>query len=598
MKKAFTKIVVLLLFTFHFSLSTLFAQVPQAFNYQAIARDVSGNILAGQAVGLRISLLQGGSAGTLVYEERQVPVTNQFGLFTIEIGQGTVLSGIFNTIDWSTGYYWMQVEMDPIGGTSYTVMGNTKLLSVPFAMYAAKSGTVGATGTTGATGATGTTGITGPTGAGIAGATGPTGAAGGSFGCTNANYIAKSDGASAICTQSPIFESSTTPHHVGIGTITPVTGFQLDIEGNGVQGGAHINATGNFDGADLTISGASPYYNAIWALKNNCTADGTGFGNAECNTAIYGQLSSSNKYSFANTGLLTAVTTTNPTYAGAILGSYGDYSTPYIQLAAGAIAYRNSGGSYYSFYGMGYISSIPGATGGRLVNPGTSVSIDTIYPTAQIGMGLVGGVMGGWINSPLYGMYIKGNRYGLYTEGKTITNDMIVQLQDSKKDDGKKIATYISASTSVDIMTHGTSALENGRMNIKFTDDFLGVVSDKQPIVITVTPLGESNSIYVTNVTSSGFTVIESNKGTSEVKFNWIAVGVKQGFENPQIPQEVLSKTYNQNMDKVMVSDNSQEVATPIWWDGKTIRFDAIPEGFKNGSCATMKAKMPTFIGK
>ncbi|MGD0710695.1 MAG: hypothetical protein ABR968_05885 [Bacteroidales bacterium] len=181
-----------------FITASTFAQVPQAFNYQAVARDGLGNILAGQAVGLRISLLQGGTSGTLVYEERQATVTNQFGLFSIFIGQGTVLSGTFNSIDWSTGNYWMQVEMDPHGGTTYTVMGNTQLLSVPYALYAETSGTIGTTGPTGNDGATGPTGATGNDGSvgatGSQGLTGPTGTMG-NIGATGLQGITGATGA-------------------------------------------------------------------------------------------------------------------------------------------------------------------------------------------------------------------------------------------------------------------------------------------------------------------------------------------------------------------------------------------------------------------
>jgi hypothetical protein len=182
MKKAiFTFLGILMMFVF---ISQLNAQVPQAFNYQAVARNATGVLLDNQSVGIKISIHQTTASGTVVYSETFTPTTNQFGLFTIEIGQGAPVTGTFNTIDWSTGSYFLQVQMDPAGGTSYTNMGTTQLLTVPFAMYAANagtSGTTGATGPTGPTGAVGTngaTGPTGPTGVGTTGATGPTGANG------------------------------------------------------------------------------------------------------------------------------------------------------------------------------------------------------------------------------------------------------------------------------------------------------------------------------------------------------------------------------------------------------------------------------------
>jgi hypothetical protein len=178
MKKSiftFFSALVLLVFT-----SQAFAQVPQGFNYQAVARNSSGTLLQNQSLGVKLSVHQGSAAGAVVYSERQTPTTNQFGLFTVTVGQGTVLSGVFSSVTWSSGNYWLQVELDVTGGTTYTDMGTSQLLSVPYAMYAANAGTSGATGPTGpagpvgATGATGAQGPQGPTGPLVAGTSGQT----------------------------------------------------------------------------------------------------------------------------------------------------------------------------------------------------------------------------------------------------------------------------------------------------------------------------------------------------------------------------------------------------------------------------------------
>ncbi len=120
-----------------------FAQAPQAFNYQAVARDASGNVLQSQLLGIKISLHKGSESGTVVYSETFNPTTNEFGLFTLEIGKGTVVSGNFDTIHWGNNNYWLQVEMDPTGGTTYNNMGTSQLLSVPYAMYAERTPSIG-----------------------------------------------------------------------------------------------------------------------------------------------------------------------------------------------------------------------------------------------------------------------------------------------------------------------------------------------------------------------------------------------------------------------------------------------------------------------
>ncbi|MCK9339600.1 MAG: fibrobacter succinogenes major paralogous domain-containing protein [Bacteroidales bacterium] len=114
----------------------MFAQAPQKFSYQAVVRDAGNNLVASQAVGVRISILQGGANGSVVFMESQNVVTNANGLMTLQIGGGTLISGDMATIDWASGPYFLKTETDPNGGTNYTIEGTQQLLSVPYALYA------------------------------------------------------------------------------------------------------------------------------------------------------------------------------------------------------------------------------------------------------------------------------------------------------------------------------------------------------------------------------------------------------------------------------------------------------------------------------
>ena len=122
-------------------ISYSFAQAPQAIPYQAVARDNAGNFIANQAVSLRFSVHNATASGTVVYQETQSVITNQLGLFTVNIGQGTPVSGTFSIIDWGGGSKFIQVEMDATGGTIYVDMGTQQMLSVPYALYSNTSGT-------------------------------------------------------------------------------------------------------------------------------------------------------------------------------------------------------------------------------------------------------------------------------------------------------------------------------------------------------------------------------------------------------------------------------------------------------------------------
>ena len=127
-----------------FMAASLWAQSPEKMSYQAVVRDASNTLVTSQAVGMQISILQGGATGPAVYVETQTPAANSNGLVSLEIGTGSIVSGGFINIDWANGPYYIKTETDPTGGTSYTITGTSQLLSVPYALHA-KTATNGIT---------------------------------------------------------------------------------------------------------------------------------------------------------------------------------------------------------------------------------------------------------------------------------------------------------------------------------------------------------------------------------------------------------------------------------------------------------------------
>ena len=211
-----------------FASSNFFAQAPEGINYQAVIRKTNGTLVTNTTVAVRIQIKQNSATGTVVYAERQSVITSAYGLVNFVIGQGTLLSGTFSTINWSTGNYWVSLGVDFTNGTNYLDYGSQRLMSAPYALYAKTAGvqlnqwrygatapaaalgnigdfylntatgdvhyksaastwtitgnikgpqgTAGATGAAGPQGPAGATGLQGP--AGVAGATGLTGATG------------------------------------------------------------------------------------------------------------------------------------------------------------------------------------------------------------------------------------------------------------------------------------------------------------------------------------------------------------------------------------------------------------------------------------
>jgi hypothetical protein len=188
--------VALLLFPFTFFLVQAFAQAPEKFNYQAVCRDSVGNIIANQSITLRFNINDLSPGGTSLYQETQTVTTNAFGLVNVEIGYGTWVSGNFLTIPWESGEKYLKVELNT--GTGFNIVGTPQLLSVPYAIYANKSGTPGVTGPTG------------PTGPLTPGTNGQT---------------LRNNGTDWIAT-STVYNNGT---NIGIGTTTPDASAKMDI---------------------------------------------------------------------------------------------------------------------------------------------------------------------------------------------------------------------------------------------------------------------------------------------------------------------------------------------------------------------------------
>jgi hypothetical protein len=116
------------------------AQAPQKMAYQSVVRNASNQIVANQSIGVKISIIEGSLNGTTVYSETHSVTTNTNGLFSLETGGGTPANGNFSAINWGNGSHYIKSEIDITGGTNYSLSGTMELLSVPYALYAEKSG--------------------------------------------------------------------------------------------------------------------------------------------------------------------------------------------------------------------------------------------------------------------------------------------------------------------------------------------------------------------------------------------------------------------------------------------------------------------------
>lgn len=228
------------------------AQAPKKFNYQGIARDAKGNPMANQQLSLKISILPTQDAAQAEYEETQVVKTNEFGLYTLQIGSGQMLNGAMNTVTWETGNKYIRVAIDPTGGSNYADAGTTQLLSVPYALYADKAGSSAQ-----ASGSSNTTRATN-------------------------NYIEKTNGSGVANSTSLLYDDGT---NIGLGTTTPVAKFHINQNTAAVQ--EHLRMQ------NLSATGAGRF-----TLYNNSANSYSTF--TKYGTTYAGNYGGSTQYPYAN----------------------------------------------------------------------------------------------------------------------------------------------------------------------------------------------------------------------------------------------------------------------------------------------------------
>jgi uncharacterized protein (TIGR02145 family) len=104
----------------------------QGINYKAIINDADGNLLANTAITIQFTILENGT--TTVYSEMHDTITDANGILIVNIGEGSVLSGDFNTIQWGSAPHYLKTEIDK--GEGLVDMGTTEFKTVPYALHA------------------------------------------------------------------------------------------------------------------------------------------------------------------------------------------------------------------------------------------------------------------------------------------------------------------------------------------------------------------------------------------------------------------------------------------------------------------------------
>jgi hypothetical protein len=365
------------------------AQTPQAFKYQAVARTSSGNLIQNQLVAFRISILQGGPLGTLLFQERHTTNTNNYGLANLDIGSGVVLFGTFSSINWSVGQMYIKVELDPLGGTSYIDMGATQLLSVPYSLYSETSGDAG---------------LTLPY-------DGNTSTNSYAFSVTNSLSSAIRGKASGTSQSAfGVYGESASDFGIGVkgfgtcnsvsGTSYGVSGTSSSFYGTGVHGSASSSTGPNFG---VFGESASDYGTGVYGRAISNTSSGSSFG-------VYGE-----SYSFYGTGVYGLASSS----AGITNGLKGEVFSPYGHGVSGIAS--SATGPTYGVYGKSVSSSGIGVYGLSTATDGTTSGVEGESSTSS-GHGVSGyATHTTGYNYGVYGQSASSNGFGVYGSATSST---------------------------------------------------------------------------------------------------------------------------------------------------------------------------------
>lgn len=351
-----------------------------------------------------------------------------------------------------------------------------------------------------------------------------------------------------------------------VGTLnTVLTGDLMNAVGNVTFPWASNGYTA-FDGAGTygQVTGGTTIFGGVQGEYNGTNAQGTGVRGIALtatagisftapHTGVSGGATTGGAYKFGTYGSGGA----SPRSGGVLGNDFG--------LALGALGYYSSGLLDYSVYGFGQAHT-NGVAGGRLLN-------NNMERNTNIGLGIYGGVMGGWVRGMKYGFHTKGETYSLYVDGNGYTNKPLAYLISTEG--ASKTASYMSTSMKPEVTVNGKTSLESGKVFVAFDKAFSQIISNVDDVIITASPQGKSNGIYIDSITKEGFWIYENNDGTSNVKIAWIAITKIKGEENPEVPSDLLANDFDTKMDGVMFNENNtRETAQSLWWDGNQIRWD------------------------
>ncbi|MFP4664331.1 MAG: hypothetical protein ACLFM1_07870 [Bacteroidales bacterium] len=563
---------------------TAFAQSPQAVKYQAVLRDNTGTIIDQANVDIRISIE---ANGNVVYQENHSTTTNQFGMVSLEIGTGSIISGTFSSIDWRTDDHFIRIEVD--SGSGYTDMGTTQVLSVPYALHANTSGSTE------------------------------------SYTETDPLFDASPAAGISSTHISDWDDAYLWGNHASSGYITDeCQALSFSNDTLYLTGGSFVTFPPDFDGDWGSLTGTAP---AVSTFSNDA-----GYIDTELDPSWHGLSdTASNIWRYGKIGIGISPlyklhlrnnqnNEINLLYAHRTSDSYGPGKANNYAFRSGYWADTAGGSGYgpyysdvaikgYSYYGNNYTFGVHGANyndynrcggvigtnssgsyfGSLAYKSSSSISYGGYFTSSTIGSGIVakgssaagvglasyGDMLGSWAHGDIIGQIVSGDVFSSYNLGNTYTSGTHVELVNTGSE---KTAAYSVTSCEVSVYDKGFAKLSGNQVTIEFDRSYSNLLADERP-VISITPIGSAASIYISSISPEGFTVAADSP--QEIEFSWIAVGkrVDSDLVN-NVPEALKSSDFDKNIKDYMFNESeTTRNGRALWWTGNSLEFGSkLPE--------------------
>ncbi len=310
----------------------------------------------------------------------------------------------------------------------------------------------------------------------------------------------------------------------------------------GQHADGHIGRLGFSDAGargELAAANSNGEYGVKGIGVDSGDDDGSGFGYNQTRGAVYGLNTGAAQYTFGVAGY--TPDGTSETRRAGVMGSNASANS------WGALGYlRNTGPAWCA----GYFSAAP-------ITGGTNGNKSYTNPVSATAISAYGDLFGAQINGGIYGLYAEGINYSIFASGDLYRTGADVHLQ--KDNSGQNNIMYTLVSPEMTIQTYGLGQLQAGKASIAFDDAFSRVVSDDEPIIVTITPIGDSEGVHLAQVDAKGFVVIENRSGKSGVQFSWIAIGKRKGYENVSLPADVTDPDYTLKIEQGLSNDGNPD---------------------------------------